>query len=183
MNDLGILGLCHIGFAVPDIAEFHRSWGPLLGDLDWLSRDIQAPAGALRLHGEDTDAAFSRVAFARFGDTALELVEPHRGATRTSQWLAEHGPGIHHICLWVANLADALAALPPGAEVSYGPAALCGAAPEQRRPGDFWAYVEMPAATVPWCLELMDARYADVVRARFGEYLVYPPSGGPNAAS
>lgn len=172
MTGLEVLGLCHIGFAVRDITEFQRSWGPLLGVGDWLVCDVAQPDGAMRLHGEVMGPAFSRAAFGRFGDTSLELVEPHHGETRTSEWLATHGPGIHHVCVWVPNLADALASLPDGTEVSYAPASLC--ATTAPTAADFWAYVEVPGAGVPWCLELMDVRAADTVRSRFGDSLTYP---------
>lgn len=172
MSGLEVLGVCHLGLAVPDIAEFRRSWGPLLGVGDWFEADITQPAGAVTLFGEPTGEATSRVAFGRFGDTALELVEPRTGETRTSRWLAAHGPGIHHVCVWVPSVPDALAALPPGARVSYAPTSLCTATPPG--PGDFWAYVEVAGARVPWCVELMDVRAVDTVRARFGDHLSYP---------
>ncbi|GGO82758.1 VOC family protein [Nonomuraea cavernae] len=190
MSVPGISGLCHIGFAVRDIEEFQRSWGAVLGIDDWLVREVNQPDGLLQLHGEILGPASSRVAFARLADTAIELVEPHDGRTRTSAWLDEHGPGIHHLAFWVDDLDLAVAALGDSAEVTYSPAGRRpGTAPRvsavlrghgtpphapEPAPG-FWAYTEARAARVPWCLELLDARRADVVRAAFGDHLVYPP--------
>ncbi|WP_433377912.1 VOC family protein [Streptosporangium sp. CA-115845] len=190
MSVPGIVGLCHIGFAVHSIEEFRRTWGALLGIEDWLVRDVDHPDGLLQLHGEILGPSSSRVAFARLADTAIELVEPHRGRTRTSAWLEERGPGIHHLAFWVDDLDRAVAALGDGTEVSYSPAGrrpdtmspmtavvrgrgAMPLAPTSTGPG-FWAYTESRDAQVPWCLELLDARSTDVVRAAFGDHLVYP---------
>ncbi|MEU8252087.1 VOC family protein [Nonomuraea sp. NPDC048916] len=190
----GIVGLCHIGFAVHSIEEFQRTWGALLGLDDWLVRDVNQPDGLLQLHGEIVGPASSRVAFARLADTAIELVEPHDGRTRTSAWLEERGPGIHHLAFWVDDLDRAVAALGDTAEVTYSPAGRRpglaapvsavarghGALPLAPEPAPgFWAYTESRDARVPWCLELLDARSTDIVRAAFGDHLVYPPPHRP----
>jgi len=176
--DLGVIGLCHVGFAVRSIEDFQAGWGALMGIRDWLVVDLPQPADSLQLDGRVVGEAFSRAAFARFGDTAVELVEPHAGRTRTSAWLDEHGPGIHHVAVWVADIGRAIAALPDTAQVSYSPASLHPGTRTSAPSGtDFWAYVELRDPQVPWCLELLDARRADVVRARFGDHVAYPPEG------
>ncbi|GIH06704.1 hypothetical protein Rhe02_47710 [Rhizocola hellebori] len=179
MTDLRLLGLSHIGFAVPSIEEFRGTWGALLGLSDWLVRDLPQSADRMQLRGQIQPAAFSRAAFTRLADTAIELVEPHSGNTRTSAWLAERGPGIHHLAFWVEDLPAAIAALGDQAEVSYSPigvltALTTGALPEIQLPEAFWAYTEHTGARVPWCLELLDVRGAATVRAAFGDYLLYP---------
>lgn len=195
MTELRLLGLSHIGFAVRSIDEFRDTWGVLLGITDWLVRELPQPDGTLQLRGRVQPPAFSRAAFARLADTAIELVEPHTGHTRTSAWLAERGPGIHHLAFWVDDLPAAIAALGEQVEVSYSPVALLhpalgkptsgaltsgaltiGALPERLLPAAFWAYTEHTGARVPWCLELLDVRSAATVRAAFGDYLLYPPS-------
>ncbi|WP_160330435.1 VOC family protein [Sphaerimonospora mesophila] len=190
MHDLGIVSLCHVGLAVRSIAEFRATWGALLGVEKWLVQKVEQPDGLLQLHGELLAGSRSTVAMARLGDIAIELVEPHQGRTRTSQWLDEHGPGIHHLAFWVEDLGRAIDALGERAEVSYSLAARrpgltppwgavvrgSGAPPVAPPPGGpgFWAYVEDRNAQVPWCLELLDAGSADTVRAIFGDHLVYP---------
>lgn len=188
MSELRLLGLSHIGFAVPSIDEFRKTWGAVLGITDWLVRDLAQPDGALQLRGEVQAPAFSRAAFARLADIAMELVEPHTGHTRTSAWLAERGPGIHHLAFWVDDLPAAVAALGERVEVSYSPidlrpglaALTTGPVPEQLVPAAFWAYTEHTGAGVPWCLELLDVRGADIVRAAFGDYLLYPRAEEPS---
>ncbi|TXK40327.1 VOC family protein [Nonomuraea sp. C10] len=189
MTDLGLLGLCHVGIAVPSVAEFTRTWGTLLGVSDWLVTEIDQPAGLLQLHGERQGPSRSRIAMARLADTAIELVEPLEGRTRTSAWLETRGPGIHHLAFWVRDLDHAVAALADHADVTYSPAARLrpgpagtpvsavarGSGPLPVDPG-FWLYSESRDAQVPWCLELLDARRADVVRAAFGDHVVYPSS-------
>jgi catechol 2,3-dioxygenase-like lactoylglutathione lyase family enzyme len=184
MTDLRLLGLSHVGFAVQSIDEFRDTWGALLGITDWLVRDLPQSAETLQLRGQVQPAAFSRAAFARLAGTAIELVEPHTGSTRTSAWLAERGPGIHHLAFWVEDLSAAVAALGAQVEVSYSPigvrpglaALTSGAPPDQLLPEAFWAYTEHTGARVPWCLELLDVRGADTIRAAFGDYLLYPPN-------
>lgn len=185
MAQLRLLGLSHVGFAVPDIDEFRATWGAALGISDWMVREVPQTPGAVQLRGHIQPAAFSRIAFARVADTAIELVEPREGTTRTSVWLDERGPGIHHLAFWVEDLPAAIRALGDQIEVSYSPVGLHpdlavlatgaeGANPVL--PEGFWAYTEHTGARVPWCVELLDARGADIMRAAFGEYLRYPRS-------
>ncbi|MDA0633420.1 VOC family protein [Nonomuraea sp. MCN248] len=188
MTDLGLLNLCHVGIAVPSIAEFTRSWGALLGVSGWLVQEIEQPAGLLQLHGERQGPSRSRIAMGRLADTAIELVEPLDGRTRTSAWLETRGPGIHHLAFWVADLDRAVAALADHADITYSPAARTqpvsavarGRGPlplgTQAPDPDFWLYAEPRGGQASWCLELLDARRADVVRATFGDHLVYPAS-------
>jgi methylmalonyl-CoA/ethylmalonyl-CoA epimerase len=183
-----LLGLSHVGFAVRDIDEFRATWGAVLGIEDWLVREVPQTPGTIQLRGQVQPAAFSRIAFARVADTAVELVEPHEGATRKSVWLDERGPGIHHLAFWVEDLPAAIRALGDRVAVTYSPvglhpdlAVLATGAPAAgleatgaTLPAGFWAYLEHTAARVPWCIELLDVRGADIMRATFGEYLRYP---------
>ncbi|MFC0527294.1 VOC family protein [Phytohabitans kaempferiae] len=182
MNDIGIVRLSHVGFAVGDIDEFRGTWGAALGITSWAVREITQEPGTTKLRGAVAGPAFSRIAFARLADTSVELVEPHHGETRTALWLAEHGPGIHHLAFWVADLTRALHALGDSVEVTYSPVDVAsaamirgtGALPTVDDVAGFWAYTEHHAADVPWCLELLDARRAGTLRATFGDHLVYP---------
>ncbi|MFG1949059.1 VOC family protein [Nonomuraea sp. NPDC048826] len=194
MTDLGLLNLCHVGIAVPSIEEFTRTWGALLNVPGWLVKEIEQPAGLLQLHGERQGPSRSRIAMARLADTAIELVEPLEGHTRTSAWLETRGPGIHHLAFWVADLDRAVAALADHADITYSPAArrspdspggpvsavARGRGPlplgHQAQDPGFWLYAEPRGPQASWCLELLDARRADVVREAFGDHIVYPSS-------
>jgi methylmalonyl-CoA/ethylmalonyl-CoA epimerase len=46
------------------------------------------------------------------GNTQLQLVEPLTSDQPLAAWLAAHGPGLHHFCLGVDDVAEAFAELP-----------------------------------------------------------------------
>jgi methylmalonyl-CoA/ethylmalonyl-CoA epimerase len=52
-----------------------------------------------------------RAAFLGGGPTRLELVQPVRPDTGVARFLAARGPGLHHVCFEVPDLAAALAPL------------------------------------------------------------------------
>jgi methylmalonyl-CoA/ethylmalonyl-CoA epimerase len=47
-------------------------------------------------HGEPGDFSY-RMAFAKLGPVELELIQPLEGESVWADFIAEHGPGIHHI--------------------------------------------------------------------------------------
>jgi methylmalonyl-CoA/ethylmalonyl-CoA epimerase len=74
----------HIGIAVRSIAESRKLYE------------------ALGLHVEAIeDIAFDgvRVAMIPCGETRIELIEPIRDDSPITKFLAQRGPGIHHVCL------------------------------------------------------------------------------------
>ena len=132
------------------------------------------------------EPATSRVAFAKFRGTAIELIEPVTGQSRAAEWLRDHGADLQHVAMWVADLPAELANLDGDAEVTYSPAALhpalagrpvaatvTGTGAALPRP-PFWAYVEPLASQVNWTLELLDARFAAAYREFCGDYPYYP---------
>ena len=89
----GIGPLDHIGVAVPDIdaaLPFYR---------DVLQLPVH-PA-------EDLPHMGLRVVKIDLGGSRLELVQPLRSDTAIAGFLARRGPGLHHICLRVADIDDA----------------------------------------------------------------------------
>ena len=53
----------------------------------------------------------TRVAMIPLGDTRIELLEPTSPDSPIARFLAKRGPGLHHICLRVPDLAAAVARL------------------------------------------------------------------------
>jgi methylmalonyl-CoA/ethylmalonyl-CoA epimerase len=53
----------------------------------------------------------TRLAMFPVGETYLELLESDKPETATSQWIAEHGEGLFHICLEVEDIDSAMAEL------------------------------------------------------------------------
>ena len=52
-----------------------------------------------------------KVAFVKLGDTQIELLEPISQDNTVTRFLERRGPGLHHICLEVDDLAAAMAEL------------------------------------------------------------------------
>jgi methylmalonyl-CoA/ethylmalonyl-CoA epimerase len=53
---------------------------------------------------ETVESMSVRIAFLPVGDSEIELVEPTAEETGTARFLRERGPGMHHLCLEVADL-------------------------------------------------------------------------------
>jgi methylmalonyl-CoA/ethylmalonyl-CoA epimerase len=84
----------HIAIAVKDIEAMLPFWQDALG---------------LTLnHIEDVPNQKARVAFLPVGEDKVELVQPTDPDTGTAKFLKEKGPGMHHLCLEVDNIDQAL---------------------------------------------------------------------------
>ena len=84
----------HVAVAVADIESALSFWRDALG--------IELS------HLEDVPSQKSQVAFLPIGDGDIELVKPSMEGTGLAKFLAEKGPGIHHICLEVDDLDEML---------------------------------------------------------------------------
>lgn len=87
----------HVAIVVPDleagIALYRDTFGLAVSDLHDLAGD-----GV-------------RAAFVGSGQARLELIQPVRSDTGVARFLESRGPGLHHVCFEVADLAATLAAL------------------------------------------------------------------------
>ena len=112
--------------------------GPI-AQLSWVVRDLDAMEGLLASQfstgkwtrlpnirfGPDTCTyrdepcdAVADISMAYSGDLQLELIRPVSGDSVWSEFLTAHGPGLHHVCFYVADMAAALdAANAEGLEV------------------------------------------------------------------
>jgi methylmalonyl-CoA/ethylmalonyl-CoA epimerase len=91
-------GLDHLAIAVPDTEEALRLWRDTFGFPVLFSEEVNG--GTVRLTHLD------------LGNTHLQLVEPLTEDHPIRDWLAKNGPGLHHFCLRVADVAEAKAASP-----------------------------------------------------------------------
>jgi methylmalonyl-CoA/ethylmalonyl-CoA epimerase len=91
-------GLDHLAIVVPDTATALAVWRDTLG-LPLLYSEV-VNGGTVRLTHLD------------LGNTHLQLVEPLTPDHPLRAWLAENGPGLHHFCLRVEKLSEAMAASP-----------------------------------------------------------------------
>ena len=105
-NKDGKIVLDHLGIAVPSLAEAVKLYEDILG---------------LKVSGYEVILEEkTRVAMLPVGDSRIELMEPHEPKepnkpqepnSPIARFLAKHGPGLHHICLRVPDLAAAVARL------------------------------------------------------------------------
>ena len=84
----------HIAIAVEDIDQALTFWQDALG----LTLD----------HIEDVPSQKARVAFLPVGEGEVELVQPTDEDTGTAKFLREKGPGMHHLCIEVQRIDQAL---------------------------------------------------------------------------
>jgi methylmalonyl-CoA/ethylmalonyl-CoA epimerase len=81
----------HVALVVENIQEALAFWQDALG---------------LPLHKiEQVPREASAVAFLPLGDSEIELVEPTSPHSGVARFLAKRGPGMHHLCLEVDNIA------------------------------------------------------------------------------
>lgn len=85
----------HIGIAVNSLAEAIPLFEAILGE---------PPAGT-----ETVERELVRVAFFGRGSGRVELLEPTGPSSPVARFLDRRGPGLHHVCLSVTDLDEALA--------------------------------------------------------------------------
>ena len=87
----------HIALIVDDLDKTLAFWQDALG---------------MKLAGvEEVPAEKSRVAFIPAGGSEVELVQPTTDDSGLARYLEKRGPGMHHICLEVDDIAGMLAQL------------------------------------------------------------------------
>jgi methylmalonyl-CoA/ethylmalonyl-CoA epimerase len=87
----------HIGLAVTDIAEAVTLYQSQFGVQEW--EIIELPERHMR------------VAITTIGTSMVELIAPTAPEAAFAKYLAEKGPGMHHIAYRVADITAALATL------------------------------------------------------------------------
>lgn len=91
-------GVDHLAIVVPDTEDALLIWRDRLGFPVVYSEVVNQ--GAVRLTHLD------------LGNTHLQLVEPLAPDHPLKAWLAKNGPGLHHFCLKVDDVGEAMAASP-----------------------------------------------------------------------
>lgn len=89
--------LHHIGIAVRNLGEGIEPW----------TRGLGLSAGPI----EEVPTERVRAAFLTVGDTRLELLEPTADSSPIARFLVRRGEGIHHLCIEVERLEEALTQL------------------------------------------------------------------------
>ena len=94
-NGVKVDSFGHIGLVVKDLDATVESWSSQLGIGPWTIRDV----------GDN------KLAFATLGSVQYELIEPVKEKTLWADFLDTEGEGLHHICVRVADVDDAVAKL------------------------------------------------------------------------
>jgi methylmalonyl-CoA epimerase len=87
----------HIGIAVKDLTTSLKFYEEALG-LENIGFEVVEEQGV-------------RVAFLTVGESKIELLEPLNEESPIAKFIAKRGEGIHHICLDVENVPEALGEL------------------------------------------------------------------------
>lgn len=85
----------HLGIAVSDLEAALAVWRDGLGLV--VEKTVDLPDRGLR------------VAFLPCGETMIELLAPLHDQSEISKFLADRGPGLHHVCLETSDIAAASA--------------------------------------------------------------------------
>jgi methylmalonyl-CoA/ethylmalonyl-CoA epimerase len=83
----------------------------LVDDLEATVRFWQDALGLEVSHTEDIPGEQAMIAFLPTGDSEIELVRPTSDDSGLARYLEKRGPGMHHICLEVDDIAGMLARL------------------------------------------------------------------------
>lgn len=94
----GFQGLDHLAIAVSDTEAALGLWRDTFG----------FPV----LYSEDVNDGTVRLTHLDLGNAQLQLVQPLTADHPLQAWLAKNGPGLHHFCLKVENVAAAKVAAP-----------------------------------------------------------------------
>lgn len=134
-----------IAWVTYDLDATETALTGLLGAKKWVRMpEVHFGPDACRYRDGPADFVAS-ISLSYLGDMQLELIQPVRGENIYSDFLAESGPGLHHICVEVQDpdsFADAVAAATEqGATVVQQ-----GVMPGGMR----FAYVAAPRAAVPF---------------------------------
>ncbi len=132
--------LNHLAIVVDDMEAALDFWRESLG-LEQSGEIDSVPA-------EEVD-----VAFLSLGDARIELIQPTTDDSGVAKYLAKRGPGMHHLCLEVADLEAKLKALSArGYELINETA--------RERDGRRYAFIH-PRSTGGVLLELYEAAQVD----------------------
>lgn len=97
-------GVAQIGIVVADAESTADHYRRLLGVDDWRVNHVDSAEGFDRFlqDGSPTDMR-AKIVWADLGGVEIELIEPQDDKSVFAEYLAAHGPGIHHIMLRTAS--------------------------------------------------------------------------------
>jgi len=100
--------IAQIAVVVADIETKARAWAALFGQpVPQVRITDSVEVAQTEYRGEPTPAR-AKLAFFRFGDLAVELIEPIDGPSTWRDQLEAHGDSLHHIAFRVQGMSQAL---------------------------------------------------------------------------
>jgi catechol 2,3-dioxygenase-like lactoylglutathione lyase family enzyme len=134
-----------IAWVTPDLDATERALTGLLGVRKWVRiSDVHFAPDTCSYYGKPADFVAS-ISLSYLGDMQLELLSPVHGENVYSDFLRDHGPGLHHICMEAESPEQFDAAL-ASAVANGAPVVQQGVMPG----GIQFAYVSAPQAGVPF---------------------------------
>jgi len=109
---LKVSELYQVGIVVQDLEKSIEQYQNILGIGPWQVSEIDSSTmSEVTYHGRPAQHRF-RIALTMVGPVQLELIEPVEGDNIYSDFLKEHGEGIHHLGhIRVNNVAEAIKTL------------------------------------------------------------------------
>ena len=111
MREPVFTGTLQVSVVVPDLDAAMRTYVEEYGIGPWHIYEFD-PANVEGMHedGQPVERSW-RLALANLGEVQWELVEPQDDDSVYARFLAEHGPGVHHVGVAVADYERTLADL------------------------------------------------------------------------
>jgi catechol 2,3-dioxygenase-like lactoylglutathione lyase family enzyme len=102
--------ITQVCWVTDDIDATERLLGEQFGVGAWTRiPDVEFGAATTTLRGEPVQFT-AHISLGYAGDLQLELIQPVEGPTIHAEFLAAHGPGLHHVCFEVDDVEVACAA-------------------------------------------------------------------------
>ena len=96
--------ITQIAWVADDIEATERLLSEQFGVGAWTRMsDIRFGSGETTLRGEPVEFN-AHISLGYAGDLQLELIQPISGDTIHAEFLAAHGPGLHHVCFGVDDM-------------------------------------------------------------------------------
>lgn len=103
-------GVAQIGFVVPDLDAAVQNWWKHFGIGPWQYYTYEKPLlKKMSYHGKPVEYRM-RIALSWIGTLRIELIQPLEGDTVYTDFVREHGYGIHHFGVLTEDMQGALAA-------------------------------------------------------------------------
>lgn len=145
-------GLFQVGIVVRDLDKSMQLYEDLLGIGEWADMELSSEIfTTLAYKGKPVENACFRASMADVGSMQIELIQPVEGDLPYSDFLKEHGEGLHHV--GHIHVPDIDAAV-RGLEDRGFPCIFAGSTP-----GTKFAYVDMSEA-LGVIVELMEVHQA-----------------------